>query len=885
MSSDPKKSPKAAIANSMAKNMANDTANQAAEHTPVMRQFLDIKAEFPDTLVFYRMGDFYEFFFDDAKKASRLLGITLTKRGNSGGNAIPMAGVPYHAVEPYLAKLVKMGESAVICEQIGDPATTKGPVERQVTRVITPGTITEDALLNERTDNLIVAINQVKDILGIAWLDITSGRFSALELTSASHLAGELERLRPVEILLPESWQEGWLESLPGGASSGVQLPRPSKRADWHFDAKSAQKRLAGQFGTRDLSGFGCQHLSVAIGAAGCLLSYCQDKHRNDLPHIKSLRPESRDSFIRMDAATRRNLELASGSERNPSFSLMSALDSTITVMGGRLLKRWLHTPLRCHETLSGRHQAVDSFVNSLVLPALRELFSSIADIERIATRVSLATARPRDLKQLQLSLAQLPALQDLLASVDSPHLRNLLHDLPPQIETVALIERAVEPEPPLLIRDGGVIRHGFDQALDELRLIKHDADTYLLDLEAREKERSGLSSLKVGYNRVHGYYIDISRTQSDNVPSDYVRRQTLKSSERFLTAELKSFEAKMLTASAEALKREKFLYVELLEELAKEVANLQLIAANIAELDVIACFAERAENLAWTRPTFVKQNQLHISGGRHPVVELTSDKPFVPNDMRLDSTRRTLIITGPNMGGKSTYMRQAALITILAHIGCFVPADAVEVGPIDEIFSRIGASDNLAAGQSTFMVEMTETANILHNATADSLVLIDEIGRGTSTYDGVALAQATAEHLIEKNQSLTLFATHFFELTDIGQRAGVANVHLEVVDNNGEIIFLHSVSEGPANQSYGLSVAALAGIPSSVVSKARKYLTSLTEVPTLAASPQQRTLFEDKSLSDLQSLRTRLLSIDPDSLSPKDALDLLYELKGLADT
>lgn len=866
----------------------------------MMRQYLDIKAEFPDTLVFYRMGDFYEFFFDDAKKVSRLLDITLTKRGQSGGEPIPMAGVPYHAVEPYLARLVKMGESAVICEQIGDPATAKGPVERQVMRIITPGTITEDALLHERTDNLIVALHEVKNLIGIACLDLTSGRFSILEIEDRQQLLSELERLRPAEILVPNAWHTTMADQGWPNIAGEIHLPHPTKRADWYFDVKSAQKRLAEQFGTRDLSGFGCQNYSAAIGAAGCLLGYCQDKHRSDLPHVKTIRVESRDNFIRMDLATRRNLELANDGPDKAKHSLIQVLDTTITVMGGRLLKRWMHAPLRCQETLAGRHQLVDLLVNSLVLPELQTLLNGIGDIERIATRVSLGSARPRDLKLLASSLAQLPAIQALLDKLDSPYLQDLLQKLPPQPAIVQLLERAVVPEPPMVIRDGGVIRGGYDEQLDELRLIKDDADRYLKDLETREKQRSGLSSLKVGYNRVHGYYIDINRNQSDEVPADYVRRQTLKSSERFLTAELKSFEAKMLTASSDALRREKQLYTALLEALAAEVSSFQQISTSLAELDVIACFAERAETLNWVQPSFVEQTTLSIKGGRHPVVEMSLEKPFVPNDMLLHEDRRTLMITGPNMGGKSTYMRQAALITVLAYIGSFVPADALEIGPIDEIFSRIGAADNLAAGQSTFMVEMTETANILHNATPNSLVLIDEIGRGTSTYDGVALAKATAEHLIETNRSLTLFATHFFELTDIGSNDGVANVHLEVADNNGEVVFLHRVSDGPANESYGLSVAALAGMPSSAIEQARRYLSHLhqsagadapsqllAEQTTLAApegpkNSVQRNLFEDNFRVEQMKLKTLLDTVDPDTLTPKEALELVYRLKDI---
>ena len=854
---------------------AEQEASQFAEHTPVMRQFLEIKAEFPETLLFYRMGDFYELFFDDAKKAARLLDITLTKRGQSGGHAIPMAGVPAHAVEPYLAKLVKMGESVVICEQIGDPAASKGPVERQVTRIITPGTITEEALLQERSDNVIIALSRIEKLLGLAWLDISSGRFRVLELNDVALLPGELERLRPAEILIPESSTLDCLDT--------QRFATPTRRPDWAFDANSGRKKLLKQFATRDLRGFGCEELSAALGAAACLLEYCQDKHRHELPHIKNIQREQSDDFIRLDATTRENLDITGREHRAEDVSLLSVLDNTVTVMGGRLLKRWLHTPIRCHQTLGERHQAVDCLVNSLILPELRESLGVISDIERIATRISLASARPRELKQLQASLRQLPALNGHLQSIDSPYLAKLSQGLPEQPDMIELLQRAIVDEPPLLIRDGGVIAPRFDKELDELKTIKEDADQYLLDLEQREKQRSGLSSLKVGYNRVHGYYIDISRTQSDNVPDDYVRRQTLKSSERFLTAELKSFETRMLSASHDALKREKELYTQLLSDLAEQIATLQQIAANVAELDVVACFAERAENLAWTKPNFVAETKLEIAAGRHPVVECATKDPFVPNDLILDENCRTLIITGPNMGGKSTYMRQAALITVLAHIGSFVPADRATLGPIDEIFSRIGASDNLAAGQSTFMVEMTETANILHNATANSLVLIDEIGRGTSTYDGVALAKASAERLINTNRSLTLFATHFFELTELGKHQGVSNVHLEVVDNDGEVVFLHRVAAGPANQSYGLSVATLAGMPDDVVTRARRYLAELSELAGAAPAPQQQSLFTPLPARPSEDMLRQIRELNPDELSPREALDILYALKRLS--
>ncbi|MGR8950210.1 MAG: DNA mismatch repair protein MutS, partial [Gammaproteobacteria bacterium] len=662
----------------------------------------------------------------------------------------------------------------------------------------------------------------------------------------------------------------------------------PTTRGDWFFDGHAGRKKLLERFKVQNLEGFGCEHMSAAIGAAGCLVQYCEDKHRHDLPHITAPQPESSSDFIRLDSTTRQNLEIGNFTGPNDPISLIGILDSTQTVMGSRLLKRWLHTPIRCQRTLSARHQAVDCLVNSLVLPTLHETLSAIGDVERITTRISLASARPRELKVLQKSLAVLPHLIASLQKVDSPYLGELANGLAPQPDLEELLESAIIDNPPVIIRDGGVIRSGYDTELDELRQIKHDADQYLLDLETREKRRSGLSSLKVGYNRVHGYYLDISRTQSDKVPDDYVRRQTLKASERFLTAELKSFEVKMLTASSEALKREKILYTDLLTKLSSKIALLQDIAIRLAELDVIACFAERAETLSWVAPKFTTENKLEISGGRHPVVEHALKQPFVPNDLVLNESRRTLIVTGPNMGGKSTYMRQAALITVLAHIGSFVPAEAALIGPIDEIFSRIGASDNLAGGQSTFMVEMMETANILHNATPHSLVLIDEIGRGTSTYDGVALAKATAEQLINRNRALTLFATHFFELTELGGEPGVANVHLEVVDNGDQIVFLHQVTEGPANQSYGLSVAALAGIPDLVVARAREYLTEMSEQGAERAAhklpPRQQALFDPDTERRLRDIEAQLKRLEPDEMRPKEALDLIYALKKLLE-
>ncbi len=839
-----------------------------------MQQYLRIKAEHPDVLLFYRMGDFYELFFDDARRAAGLLDIVLTKRGVSKGEPIPMAGVPAHAVDGYLARLIKLGESAVICEQVGDPASSRGPVERRVRRIITPGTVTEDELLTEREDNLIAALNDLGNEYGLAWLDMSSGRFHLMRLGSVDEVRSELERLRPAELLVREVFDADALKD----SATNIR-PRP----DWFFDAALATRSLCAKFGTQDLSGFGCEGVDSGIGAAGCVLKYCEDNYCGQLPHLQSLRFEQRSATVLMDPATRRNLELTVNIHQHSSApTLVDLLDTTATAMGGRLLRRWLQAPNRDQNVLRLRHHAVSEFLASPSLDGLREDLKQIGDMERIATRIALKSARPRDLAQLRQSLAAIPGLRERFAAIDSPRIGECCANCGEHPELFQLLGAALVESPPILIRDGGVIAPGYDADLDELRAIGTDADQFLIDLEKAERERSGLSSLKVGYNRVHGYYIEINRSQSDLVPEDYSRRQTLKSNERFVTPELKTFEARILSAKEKTLRLEKTLYDDLLDRIGVHLGALQDTAAAISELDVLASFAERADTLSMVAPEFTDETMLHIRQGRHPIVEHTSTSPFVANDLALDGECRMLVVTGPNMGGKSTYMRQTALIVIMAHIGSFVPAAAAIIGPVDAVFTRIGAADNLAGGQSTFMVEMTETANILHNATPASLVLIDEIGRGTSTFDGVALAWAAADHLARVNRSFTLFATHYFELTALSESlTEVSNVRLDAVENGDEIVFMHSVKQGPASRSYGLAVALLAGVPRQVIAEARQRLLTIADGPTgppTIPDQDQLRLFDDAP----SRIRSELEAIRPDELSPKDALDLIYRLRAM---
>ena len=839
----------------------------------MMQQYLRIKGEHPDMLVFYRMGDFYELFYDDARRAAELLDITLTTRGQSAGEPIPMAGVPHHSVDSYLARLVAMGESVAICEQVGDPAKSKGPVARKVVRIVTPGTVTDEALLEERRDNLLCAIHGQNGHYGIAALDLASGRFTVQELEGDQSLNDELERLRPAELLLSED--AAFRERLQG--RKGLRLVPP-----WHFEADNARRLLCGQFGTRDLRGFGCDHLDTALAAAGCLLQYARDTQRCQLPHIHGIQVERRDEALVLDATTRANLELDTNLSGGREYTLAWVLDRTANPMGGRLLRRWIHRPLRDRAPLRGRLQAIAALIESGLHATIHERLRGVGDLERILARVALRTARPRDLAQLRDGLAVLPLLKDELSALDAALLQRHRDALGPFPELQTLLQRAIVETPPVLIRDGGVIATGYDGELDELRALSEGAGQYLLDLEARERARTGIATLKVSYNRVHGYYIEVGRSHADRVPADYVRRQTLKGVERYITPELKIFEDKVLSARERALAREKALYEELLERLLPHLQPLQACAAALAALDVLANLAERAESLNLNPPELVDRPGLCIEGGRHLVVEQVQEDPFVPNDCRLDEDRRMLILTGPNMGGKSTYMRQTALIVILAAMGSYVPARRAVIGPIDRIFTRIGASDELASGRSTFMVEMTETANILHNASDQSLVLMDEIGRGTSTFDGLSLAWACAAHLARDIRAFTLFATHYFELTALPDLIpGIANVHLDAVEHGDEIVFLHAVKEGPASQSYGLQVAALAGIPRPVIAEARTRLRQLetrASETTQAASPQMP-LFREAAPDPL---RTALDELDPDDLTPRQALEALYRLKGL---
>ncbi len=844
-----------------------------SKHTPMMQQYLRIKAAHPDVLVFYRMGDFYEFFYDDAKRAAKLLDISLTKRGVSDGEPIPMAGVPYHAVDAYLARLIRQGESAVICEQIGDPAEARGPVERAVTRVITPGTVIEDELLKEREDNFLAAICPHDGAFGLAWLDLSSGRFHCMDVDDTDALDAALERLQPAELLHPESFDATRLAT----KAARQRLP------DWHFDIAGATESLSRRFRTHDLRGFGCRGDEPSIGAAGSLLRYCETSYCGAVPHLRGLAFEHVSAIVAMDPATRRNLELSSAiqSDRNAA-TLLTLLDATATVMGGRLLRRWLHAPIRDHATLRLRHHAVGEILANPLLDDLRTGLKAICDVERITTRVAMKTARPRDLAQLRTSLFALPALSAQFATIDSPLIATLCAEVGDHAVLAATLERAIVATPPVLIRDGGVIAPGYDGELDELRRLGDDADQYLVDLEQRERERSGLASLKIGYNRVHGYYLEVNRSQSDVVPADYTRKQTLKSNERFVTPELKSFESRILSAKEKALRLEKALYDRLLDEIGESVAALQRTAAALSALDVLATLAERAVAFDMVAPEFTQESVLKITRGRHLIVEQASRSTFVANDLDLDEERRMLVVTGPNMGGKSTYMRQTALIVVMAHMGSFVPADAALIGPIDAIYTRIGAMDNVAGGQSTFMVEMTETANILHNATRDSLVLIDEIGRGTSTFDGMALAWAAADHLARVNQSFTLFATHYFELTVLAEGLPqVDNVRLDAIENGEDIVFMHAVKRGPASRSYGIAVAQLAGVPREVIGEARRRLAVIESSPSAAPAPGaagQLPLFDDTT----SRIRAALLAVDPDEMSPRAALELVYELRRL---
>ncbi|WHS99652.1 MAG: DNA mismatch repair protein MutS [Pantoea stewartii] len=841
-------------------------------HTPMMQQYLRLKAEHPDILLFYRMGDFYELFYDDAKRASQLLDISLTKRGASAGEPIPMAGVPHHAVENYLARLVQLGESVAICEQIGDPALSKGPVERKVVRIVTPGTISDEALLQERQDNLLAAVVHGARGYGYATLDISSGRFRLSEPMDLETMAAELQRTNPAELLYPEDFSPMSLIDQRRGLR---------RRPLWEFEIDTARQQLTLQFGTRDLNGFGVEQAHLGLRAAGCLLQYVKDTQRTSLPHIRAISMERQQDSIIMDAATRRNLEITQNLAGGTENTLAAVLDKTVTPMGSRMLKRWLHMPLRDSSVIAKRQESIAELqaLSDVLQPVLRQ----VGDLERILARLALRTARPRDLARMRHAFQQLPELNDLLANAGSAHLKTLRTQIGDFGDLRTLLEQAVVESPPVLIRDGGVIAPGYHAELDEWRALADGATDYLDRLEIREREKLGLDSLKVGFNGVHGYYIQVSRGQSHQVPIHYVRRQTLKNAERYIIPELKEYEDKVLTSKGKALALEKSLYEGLFDLLLPHLEALQLSAAALAELDVLSNLAERAWTLNYCRPTLHDKPGIKIIAGRHPVVEQVLKEPFIANPLSLAPQRRMLIITGPNMGGKSTYMRQAALIALMAWIGSFVPAEEVVIGPLDRIFTRVGAADDLASGRSTFMVEMTETANILHNATENSLVLMDEIGRGTSTYDGLSLAWACAENLANRIKAMTLFATHYFELTTLPEKLeGVVNVHLDAVEHGDTIAFMHSVQDGAASKSYGLAVAALAGVPKEVIKRARNKLKELETVSSQSATSNvdgsQLPLLVEETSPAVEALE----ALDPDTLTPRQALDWIYRLKAL---
>ncbi len=837
-----------------------------AQHTPMMQQYLRIKAEHPDILMFYRMGDFYEMFYGDAERASRLLDLTLTSRGQSAGAPVKMAGVPAHAVEQYLAKLVKLGESVAICEQVGDVATAKGPVERQVTRIVTPGTLTDPELLDDKADNILLALTADKATVGLAWLSLASGELRLAEVAPQA-LDNELRRIAPAEVL----------------AAEGVELPGffVTRLAAWQFDVDSGKKRLLDQLGAASLAGYGVEDFNLAVAACGALLDYAKKTQGQALAHVTAVAAQRSAEYLRLDAATRRNLEITETLRGEPAPTLFSQLDRCASGMGSRLLRHWLHHPLRDRATVAKRHAAVQVLLGGTdpIQSALRR----IADVERITARIALKNARPRDLSGLRDSVGLLPDLREAIPA-QSELLQTLQRDLATPETCLDLLRRAVAPEPAVQLRDGGVFAEGYCTELDELRTLQSGAGQILVELEARERTRTGIPNLRVAYNHVHGYYIEVTNSHAEKIPADYRRRQTLKNAERYITPELKAFEDKALSARDRALALEKTLYEELLASLSAHLAELQRIARALAQLDVLAAFAAVAAERSYCKPEFVDDIRVEIEAGRHAVVENQVER-FIANDARLSPSRQLLLITGPNMGGKSTYMRQVALIALLAHAGSFVPAKAARLGPLDQIFTRIGAADDLAGGRSTFMVEMTESASILHNATAQSLVLMDEVGRGTSTFDGLALAWSIARQLLERNRALTLFATHYFEMTRIAQEyKEAANVHLDAVEHKDSIVFLHAVEEGPASQSYGLQVAQLAGVPKAVIQRARRILQQLEEASR--AGGRQADLFARPAAEEPEpagdALRDALAQVNPDELSPREALELLYRLKRL---
>ena len=849
---------------------------KTSEYTPMMQQYLRIKAQHPNELLFYRMGDFYELFFDDAKTASELLDITLTARGKKEGNPIPMCGVPFHAADNYLAKLVKGGVSVAICEQIGDPQNSKGPVERKVLRVLTPGTVTDEALLDDKSENLLVSIAHNNVSFGIASLDMCSGLFQLNEVDSQDAFISEIDRINPKEILIAED-------------SSVLKLLDQDscirKRNPWEYDFDTAERVLNNHFGTKNLTAFGCDDMRLGISAAGVLLQYALDTQKNSLPHIQQITAELQSSKVILDPTTRKNLEIDQAINGGTKNTLFEVLNTTGSSMGSRLLKRWLNEPSKNLKKLECRQKSIALLQDNLLYDRVHQVLRHVGDMERILTRVALRSARPRDITRLTMSLEQLPQIQKLLCETTDENLLKLKNYCKPLPELFKFLSEALIDNPPMTIREGGVIANDFDDELDELRALNSNAGKYLLDLEIQEKERTGINTLKVGYNRVHGYYIEISKGQSAQAPVEYIRRQTLKNAERYITPELKVYEDKSLSAKSKALAREKVIYENLLDTINKDLKTLVNCASSLAELDALSSMSERAVSLNFCKPELTEENLIEIKGGRHPVIEQTIESPFIPNDLNMNQKKRMLIITGPNMGGKSTYMRQTALIVLLAQIGSFVPATSARIGIVDRIFTRIGSSDDIAGGRSTFMVEMTETANILHNASNRSLVLMDEIGRGTSTYDGLSIAWACAQYLVTEVKALTMFATHYFELTKLPEQGEASiNVHLNAKEHKDQIMFMHRVLEGAASKSYGLQVAKLAGIPYPVLEEAKAQLTKLETQnldtgKNLCSEPQSQLSFESESDSKLKKI---LQKTSPDELTPKQALELVYELKKL---
>jgi len=863
-------------------NQVINQAQQQSSHTPMMRQYLAIKAEHPDILLFYRMGDFYELFFDDAKKAADWLGITLTYRGKANGSPIPMAGVPFHAVDNYLARLVKQGKSIAICEQIGDPATSKGPVERKVVRVITPGTLSEEALLESESENLLAAVycisqNKAERQYGLAWMDLAGGQFLCNQFDGKEDLFCELARLRPAEVLTD--------------SAINVELRQKNyvskSLEDWQFDYSQNYQLLTNHFKVADLVGFGCEKQTAAICAAGAVLNYAKLTQQNQLSHIQKLSPFNHNKILQLNTFTRKHLEITENIFADNQVSLFNVLNHCKTAMGTRLLKSWLHAPLVKPRDIEQRLLTVESLIESNHLDELRQDLTPIRDMPRILTRIALNTCRPRDLTGLRQSLDAIPNISKTLRDSKNNVLIALADQLTDHRDVFELLERSIFENPPVVLRDGKVIKQGYDQELDELRELSNNAESLLSDMEVKERQLTGINTLKVGYNRVHGFFIEISKAQSDQAPDRYTRRQTLKNAERFITSELKVLEDKVLNSQTKALALEKQIYQQLVDQICPQVDSLQKTARHLAQLDVLQCFAEVSIENQYVKPLILasdsQSHSLKIKNGRHPVVEKFQTEPFIANGVLIHHNAKSIIITGPNMGGKSTYMRMTALIALMAHCGCFVPAESAEIPILDGIFTRIGASDDLAGGRSTFMVEMSETANILNNATAKSLVLLDEIGRGTSTYDGLALAYATLDHLTNEISPFTLFATHYFELTEMRENnSKINNLHFGAIQHGDRLILDHQVHNGPTSKSYGVHVAKIAGVPQSVTDKAKRYQKKLekqqakTEPRSSASSGKP----EVSQLPEATDPRVEILNnIDPNELTAKQALELIYQL------